>query len=238
MNFEWDGALASRQDRIAQLLKDGAPIPAAEYAMLAKNAMVRIAAVLAPCNLVVRHYCLLYVIERKPGYLKKIILQCKIISYESCCLWAEGYSYWCYTRNMLELVRAANDWIDCFILLQDHWFQMTAYGRAGILYPPPFGDVIDEPMQSQALEDQAWIYPVVYIDSFTYHIHARPVRFNLHTEAVDREYKIADGRPVGFKYYEGYQKKYPTKWSEILALLRRAIVLLTARVDRCGERYE
>lgn len=76
MNFEWNGKLAERQDRVIQLLINGSFPSADDFCKLRGNWMVPIAAILAPSNLTVRHYCLLDLIENVEDRHNKILRQC------------------------------------------------------------------------------------------------------------------------------------------------------------------
>jgi hypothetical protein len=229
MNFEWNGKLAQRQDDAMKDYLLGIGFHPKDVKMFKENLMVPIAAVLAPCNLVARHYCLLYLITKDKKYLNKTAKQCRKLTNGVGELWAEGYSYWMYTRYMLFSLKNYDVWMGAFIVVQDRYFELTAYERNGRHYPAPFGDVWDSPLETEPLPmpPKEPILPVYMVNDKYYHIKSRPVGFNLHTARVDKIYFLENGIPVNFNFYKGYKEKYPTLWSELKALGLRLIELLT-----------
>lgn len=241
MNFEWDGALASRQDRVATALTSDKEPSADDWAALKGNWIVPIAALLAPSNLTVRHYCLLDLLSDKPEHIKRIMSQCNRLmcaTADSFILWSEGYSYWEYTRPILDLFakRFHPTFMTPFMTAVDINFEKTAYVRDGKLYPVQLGDLWDSPMYDI-------FKPGIVVPRETIHVHSRACGFNLHTDRVDVTYAFDSPPEPGFNkgipydkatgfpfvFYEGYEKKYPTKWKEIKALCRRAVLILTGR---------
>jgi hypothetical protein len=223
MNIEWDGALAERQDRVFKTLDN---VSKADLRALKSNLMVPIASVLAPSNLTVRHYCLLSMLTKR-DYHDKIQEQCIKLTNGNSMPWFEGYSYWCYTKYILrayaDIRPEARIWFVKFIEWQDMLFNTIAYLRDGILYPPPFGDLWDEPLNEQ--------------DGHTsvpgrIKIYTWAIGFNLHTEFVNKVYNIEYGRPIDadtgepFQFYKGYKEKYPSFWSEVNELFWRAVSLI------------
>jgi hypothetical protein len=231
MNFEWDGVLASRQDRVIDaVFTDGLTMDDDVKALRA-NKVVGLLAWLVPCNLVVRHWCLLDLIEGKPRHLKKIERQIALLTNNMKSMWLEGYSYWGYTSRILRYY--ANQFgllsLQMNIAKMDLWFNHTAYiGLNGIHYPAPFGDVLKDPVENQTTTPGGSM-PPVYANSLSTHtlfIRCKAVRFNLHTSTVRMKmYNTHSGIPVPFKFYTGYHDKYPTKRSELWAILKRLFQL-------------
>jgi hypothetical protein len=203
--------------------------------------MVRIAALLAPSNLIVRHYCLLDLLSNSPEHFKKIMNQCVRLmcaEAEGHLLWSEGYSYWGYTRGIIDLFlnRFKPSEFLLFCAAVDGSFNEVSYLREGKPYPVPLGDLWDSPMYD--IFRMSTVVP-----RSTIHVHSRACGFNLHTDCVDVTYAFdfppepgynkgipydkTTGMP--FVFYEGYEKKFPTKRKEIWALCRRAALILTGR---------
>jgi hypothetical protein len=222
MNFEWNGKLAERQDRVI----DGFPnIIADDFDALKKNIIVPIANILSPCNLTVRHACLLDLLENIPSRTRRIKNQCCLLTNWTTASWLEGYSYWCYTRGILDTYAEKFSilWLKTFVVDQNLKFNVIAYSRNGKLYPPPFGDLWDDSLQEQ--DGHTNVPELIKVDTW-------PVRFNLHTKTVHRIYDVSSGQPIDdktrepFVFYTGYKNKYPTKWSELWALVKRFFSLI------------
>jgi hypothetical protein len=178
-------------------------------------------------------------LDNEPKRYCEICDMCLLLSNHTG-LWAEGYSYWCYTKYILQLycehffiVGVLAD----FIQRQTAGFIKTAFVWNDRLYPAPFGDVWPGPMNEAFDPGQVResVPPVlVYNDGLGQgrrRITSRGIRFNLHTAYVRELYLILDGVPIDtmsnpFKYYVGYDKKYPTRWCEVKAIMRRALDLL------------
>ena len=231
MNFEWGGVLATRQD--LSLSGKGTKADARAFR---GNWVVPIASILAPCNLTVRHLCILDILDGHPNRCPGIIRQLRALTYGGDGLWAEGYSYWQYTRWALSTYadRFGLEKLKEFIERQDADFMSTGYEVDGVVHPAPFGDlravsVIDG---ATVVNPALSIYPVTWFEGkMKVWIKSRGVGFNLHTAYEDVPYIIFKGRPYNmetgrfFEYYEGYKKKYPTCWSEVRALLKRSFDL-------------
>jgi len=215
MNFKWNGNLAEQQDRVFCALANGSFPSADDFCSIRGNWIVLIAAVLAPSNLTVRHYCLLDMIENVEDRFNKIRHQCYLLTRGG--LWLEGYSYWQYTKPFLKKYGM----FDNFIMNQDQMFSETSWCKNGKFYPAPFGDVWDSPLECQDFYPFKAAAPVEIprLPVSHYHIKSKAVRFNLHTETVN-----AFRDPTSFKYYTGYKNKYPTKWLEIRALIMRLLI--------------
>jgi hypothetical protein len=153
-------------------------------------------------------------------------------------IWSESYAYWAGdTRPFL------TEWIKAMRLsgldLEDlkatvseinNNFRRTSYKRNGVSYPAPFGDVWDCPLEDdlqQPKDNENCFnvpgYPVRRVPPII-RISTKPIGFNMHTDTVEKTYDTTTGIPIDmeteepFKFYKGYEEKYPTKWSEIKAM--------------------
>lgn len=245
-------ALAVQQDSLIKKLKAGKEIDRKIIRKLRINWWVKTAYKTAPGNLPIRQYCIIDIARGKPSHRRRIR---KMVDTLSCLTeagtyltWAEGYSYWKYTYDALGM------WIEKFedqelsVIAEkiDSGFAYTAYQRPdGLYYPAPFGDLRDEPLDIKGqnlarritdFEEEARSQNVVRRISgmiwdedrkISYRIMAMPVGLNNHCEKQSKEYEVVNGFVVGFKYYEGYDKKYKDKeaeWTDVLDI-RRLITL-------------
>lgn len=222
-NFQSGTDLAVFQDNlIAKYSNNDRKLTASEIDKLYHNTWVDMAAVLAPCNLVIRHLCLQDLFSRVHSNESKILSQIDIIGKNN--IWLEGYSYWEY--SLMTLRPYARDLgsynIGLKIAAINNFFSLTSYiGPDGKKWPAPFGDLRKGP-----LSDQFGGISMTYkVDFFTkdgpvYTIQDRNLGMNTHTPRKSI-LTIKNGVPVDskgseFHWYEGYDKKYPNKLAEIL----------------------
>ena len=231
MNFEHGSSLANFQDELFARYNSGAKITPAEIHRLESNKWVSLANYLAPNNMVVRQYCLIDLITNNPKNEKKIVSLANKIGPDH--VWLEGYSYWLYTKPFLEKYQEkfGTAEMQTFINEIDSNFIKTAYLRDGKLYPAPFGDLRDVPLEDSLQNNtpSAEIsIGIITKNNDAYSIKAAPLGFNLHTSAKGTEIKIVDGRPKNFVFYEGYDQKYKNFFQELLGMLdgRRLFSLL------------
>jgi hypothetical protein len=239
MNFLWDGALADVQDRVFASLSSGLAPAESDIKQIKSNWLISIASYLSPCNLTVRHYCLLDLLSGKPNHQEKIESQCDLLSNDPYAelttagnrLWIEGYCYWGYTKSfLLAYCHKFNPpWLPILLNILDDNFRKTSYERNGISYPAPFGDIYDIPLedslqQPKGQSEHGWIGPVRK-SLPAIRVHTKVLRFNLHTNNLDTCYDVTSGIPIDmqtnkpFQFYAGYKEKYPTLGSQIKALL-------------------
>jgi len=217
VNFQYGSSLAKFQDDLFAKYVNNQPITDDERAKLINNVWVDVAQFSAPSNLIVRQYCLADLVLKMDS-MREIIKLIQMIAYfdgDNYALWAEGYSYWGYTKSFLvarEVPRAILDNVD-------KNFQKTAYLRNGVMYPAPFGDLWDSPLED-GLQDQSMIAadteitPIVK-HNLSYSVRNKPRGCNTHVPDEDSQVIIVEGIPRPFRWYEGYDKKYRTKWEEI-----------------------
>ena len=218
MNFEQGTPLARRQDRIWKQLKAEIKISKKDIRMLEKNLWVKTAAKLAPGNLVVRHFILIDLINNNKKNMKKILIQLTKLAPD---IWAEGYSYWLYTRPFLATYSAktGSRVIREHICDIEQCFCESAYMRGDEIYPAPFGDVRDEPLDSTTLsffKTMSAKYHLIFLrkSRLFYYVDPYLLGFNTHTPKKREKIRIVKGVPSGFKFYTGYNNKYKTKRSE------------------------
>jgi len=231
MNFDTGSVLADFQQNLFVKLQNGQQVSAAELSRLEGNYWVKAAETLAPSNLVVRHYCLIDIIKKRPAYYNQIMNQIAKLSYASVGtgrIWSESYSYWQYVKPFLSLYFGTFPGIvtnlPAIISEIDANFAKTAYLRGSVWYPAPFGDLRDVPLdpdfQNLPALHSALIGPVYKKSETFYTIRAIPVGLNPHTPVSNYDIQInASGIPQGFVFYTGYDKKYPSvisEWADIL----------------------
>jgi hypothetical protein len=240
MAFTYGTKLANLQDSIFEKISKGEAVTAEEESLIKNNLWIIFAEMLAPSNLVVRNYILYELINHQKN--KPVNIERQRIIYKLCqrllrkgCLWQEGYSYWLYTKPFLQayVYLSSGDlsiivWLEMSIRGCDDAFLKLSYSRDGVLYPPPFGDLRDQPLepdlQDKSPEKKFSAFPVA-LDGYRYFIHKNPLGLNLHTSYKDRVYIIKDGRPIRprdgreFSWYTGYKNKYPTFLHELKDML-------------------
>jgi len=229
-----DGELCRFQDSLIQLYPG--TIDKRTIRTLKINYWVRTAEKLAPGNLIIRQYCLIDLFEDKPCHKAKIRKLVNTISggpgkYRT---WAESYTYFLYTQMMLDpwVKRFSDDSVKSMIREIKMGFAYTAYERSTFLrYPAPFGDLWEVPLDSEtsvmasSMCDPDNDVEVKNIKRYkkdglvTYNIAPMPMGLNGHCEKQRHEWVIRAGIPDGFKFYDGYDKKYKNQkaeWTDLL----------------------
>jgi hypothetical protein len=228
-NFKSGEQLASLQDQYIKLYKEDKKLSPSQILDLEQNLWIKAASYLAPCNLVIRQYALIDLFKDSPDHSVQIydllnILSCRNSKER---IWLESYSYYKYTMEIL------NEWLENFpghnniqyiIDAINKGFIKTAYIRNGLLYPAPFGDLYDEPLNvkldtSQITDDTQSItignITCIKDDGkYSYIVKGNPIGFNTHVPKDDYQVEIVNGIPINFKFYEGYNKKYSSAWQE------------------------
>lgn len=239
-NFSYGTSLAIQQDSLLKEYHKGKIPPKSYIDSMDVNKWIWLSYELAPNNLVIRQLCLLDMFRGKPFYRDMIYKQLYCLSYgdSSASIWAEGYSYWQYTRAALDLwvvkfrdVKNIHD-IENIINKIDQGFVGTAYRRGIYWYPAPVGDVRDEPLSTdlQILCNEeinsrpdhgraATVSFQITDSSIMYFIQGKPVGLNLHIPMIDDTVEVINGEPRKFNFYKGYAKKYLTKVEEIEDML-------------------
>jgi hypothetical protein len=228
-NFKNGTSLAVQQDLYLQKYLSGGTLTSKEICDMEQNLWVATASVLAPGNLVIRQWALIDLFRGSAWHKNSIQKMMEILTYkgkESYKLWGEGYSYWGYTMDILDL------WVKKFENLStitdiiekiNQGFIVTSYPRNGIWYPAPFGDLRDIPlkpdlqipheMKTVAISNVTFNH-VASEDIIWYSIKGRPLGCNTHIQKNNSIIKIQKGIPIDFKFYEGYNKKYKNSWEE------------------------
>lgn len=197
-------------------------IPAPEVLKKMKNNLwVAAAAKIAPSNIVIRQFCLLDILEGEGKRHNEIYNIIDILSGKSDKrIWLEGYSYWVYTRDFLDvwIKKFDNERIKELITQIDEGFILTAYFRNGKYYPVPMGDVKDTPL-AQELQNKCNLIDNVEhgnvrrkrisFNEIDYIIKSAPIGLNIHVPLTDHLVQVINGTPVNYKYYTSINDKYP-----------------------------
>ncbi len=223
--------LAKLQDEVIYKIIYGNNPSSKNIKKLKRNLWVKIAEKTAPNNLVVRNFCILALVNEIPYWEARRKILSIIEKLSGNCLWKEGYSYWRYTKPILQKFAFTFDYksIQSHIYVVDKYFQKTSYIKNGYLYPAPFGDVRDEPLE-QSLQNYSvdltkregcgWMWREQKAGNLYYYICPATVGFNTHCPSKNIKIMI---RPDNiyfcenkiwkvYKFYQGYDKKYKNKW--------------------------
>ena len=221
--------LAQFQDRLIALAESGAnQLSRKDIKKLNNNLWINWANRTAISNLTVRNLCLqLYFRTFKTGkYLEtnvKLWRQIQKLSSNGQ-LWAEGYSYWLYTKKALELLDYSNSLVDYNInfipQIDKNWIASGWIDQQNKLRPAPFGDVRLTYINHNKA-DKTSVKEFFTCDFFTktnhiYQIKPYPVGLNGHCEAEEKIVNVK--RHID--YYKGYDKKYKGPLDEWHDLLR------------------
>lgn len=186
--------------------------------------------ILAPSNLVIRQFCLIDIIRGSPDHYRDIVDLVKLLSDDGK-IWLEGYSYWIYTFNCLDiwinLFAGQVDISDLLFLIEDikAGFVKTAYINGNVWYPAPFGDLrkipLTDDLQNKCLrkiENEVVNHSIVtmYKDGTLVHytIQGKPIGLNAHIPKELFYVEVRNGE-ANFKFYNGYENKYKNKYEEI-----------------------
>jgi hypothetical protein len=234
MSFIYGSELANLQDAVFRKYKESPSTSWSEYTIdrISNNKWIKIATRFGPNNLVIRNHCLVDLLCKNQSHRDEILKLCHTLAPSG--LWLEGYSYWIYTEPFLKAYEissytspATSIFLKDFRTRVDKAFIQTAYNNSGVLYPAPFGDLrnisLATHLQTNTTPDAAQKHPVMK-QLPRYYITPKPLGFNLHTNTKESVYVIDSGipkKPGGepFLWYKGYDKKYPTKMSEIRAMI-------------------
>jgi len=223
-NFGNTTDLARLQDKLIEQYKSGnKKISENQMNELKNHTWVKLAKKYAPNNLVIRQYCLIDLFSNNDGKRSKIYDLVKRVSYNNR-IWAEGYTYWLYTLDALEL------WADIFnekkmnniICKINLNFLNTAYLRNDKWYPAPFGDLRDKPLDNVIqINHKINTIKIANIklrkkdNKIVYKITGKPIDLNTHIPKDNSTISISNEIPNKFKFYKGYDKKYSSKVAEM-----------------------
>lgn len=238
MNFGFGagGRVASTQDAYFKVYLDSKGKPEPNYASRAISTLtadpwVIIASKVSPGNLVVRQWALIDLFRGEAQSVVKIQNMISLVSYGNM-IWAEGYSYWQYTKAILDI------WVERFknttnlnnivsIMTQiDSNFVQTAYKKGNVWYPAPFGDLYLVPLESKLQVNHnlqsrtvSIVNMVVAGTKVTYGVTGRPIGLNVHIPVDNSIVVVNNGQASGFKFYTGYGNKYQNNFAETADVL-------------------
>ena len=202
-------ALAVQQDSLIKKLQDGEKIDSRIIRELKRNWWVMTAYRTCPGNLVIRQYCIIDIAQGKPSHKRRIkVMLDSLTIYKdggSFLTYAEGYSYWKYTKEALDLWLGKFKDIDVAHIAGkvDSGFAYTSYfSPDGLYYPAPFGDLRKEPLDikgqnfARAFADP-WagfeshnVSRMVDHDTLYYLLRAMPVGLNNHCDKKDHRHQL------------------------------------------------
>lgn len=226
INFCTGQSLVVLQNQYLNLYATNNTITESQIRDLEQNLWIQAATKLAPSNICIRQFCIIDLFRNSPIHLNAIKNQLHILTYKNdneYRIWAEGYSYYEYTRQILciWLDKFPCDSISATLLAIDKGFKATAYERNGLIYPAPYGDVRDIPLRDDL---QSQIYPAnTIVDTITmlpennqihYMFRGKPIGLNTHIPLNDYAVTMQNGIPINFKFYSGYQNKYKNSFDE------------------------
>ena len=157
LNFKKGKTLAVQQDNYLSRYKAGEKLSPKEISDMEQNLWIALASKLAPSNLILRQWALIDLFRGSAWHKEDIQKMMDTLTYKeknSQKIWAEGYSYFNYTLDVI------NPWIERY---QEHYdmsgikdiiekteqgFIVTSYLRDGLLYPVPLGDLRDIPLKT------------------------------------------------------------------------------------------
>jgi hypothetical protein len=237
-------ALAQFQESCQQKFMNGESITPEETAKLTGCMWVKLATVLSPSNLVIRQWSLIDMFSGSPDHASRLRKMLDMLSYKGnksgTRIWAEGYYYFWYAMCILQLwVIKFEDKVDLTKIKSiidevRKGLTMTGYYRNRVMYGAPYGDARDVPLDVVAEVERKDTVKISNVsmttngEIITYQIEGKPVGLNLHIPKEDSTVNIVGGVPMGFKFYEGWDKKYKNQWEEICDLLnwKRLISLI------------
>lgn len=233
-NFRNGTALAVQQDMYLQKYLAGGKLTSGEISDMEQNLWVATASKMAPGNLVIRQWALIDLFKRSAKSKDKILRAMDILTYKSSTrykIWAEGYSYYGYTMDILKVwveqfkstynLSVVIDFIDKI----NQGFVATSYLRDGVWYPAPVGDLRDSPLSPdlQIPHDMKTVAVGNVIFNYVeneglvwYSVKGQPIGCNTHIPKDNYTVRVIGGIPMHFKFYEGYDKKYKSPWDELL----------------------
>ncbi len=208
---------------------------------MSNNIKIRIGRIIAPSSVVIKHYCLIDILNNSPDNYDKIyklINQLSPISPNGR-LWLEGYSYWIECKDVLELYSnvfnnnhryIVSIPINLFILEVDTCFQKTSYVDNNISYPVMLSSLNKIPLQNH-LQDYKMsipninIYPIRKMGD-TYEIRKTLLGFNTRVSGINYKVKIEKANNkiiynLSFSKVKEYirfnnqERKYVSNWEEI-----------------------
>lgn len=235
--FKFGTKLAIQQDILFDFIKDLKVIHDPKKAKeLQQNVWVALSCRLAPSNLVIRQYCLIDLLAKKPVYRNKIMwLLKKLAPYdtndkyfwtEDACIWLEGYSYWFYVKHFLCLYveKFKDEEISKYIARIDRGFALSSYKRNNHLAPAPFGALRDVPLeeslQNKTPLNDIILLPLCKLCENVYSVDKHYLGFNSHVPHKAYICLTEEGHPDNFEYYTGFDNKYANVFEEIFDMLR------------------
>lgn len=200
---------------------------------------------LAPSNLVIRQLCMIDIFRGKPANAETIEKMVNILSYWNGIerSWAEGYSYWEFTKKILIVWTAkftafsSTNNIKNIITYIDNGFKATSYKKGNVYYPALYGDLWEGPLASNLQVDHPVVNKTVGIVKLEivggnpkYTITGKPIGLNMHTVVNNFTATVVNGIPNGFKFYLGYGKKYPSQAQEISDMMNPTRLLSVVKL--------
>lgn len=248
--FTYGSQLADQQKKALTSYTNNKPIKQSTIDSLENNLWIKMAIESCPCNLVIRHLCLLDLINNKSNNIKKINQQLNILGSR---LYLEGYGYWLYVKPYLIEYSKKFGIYTQYIKDMDILFATSGYqlNGIGVIYPAPFGDIDSIPLENQdstLLVDNFEMFPVtkktLYGSVIEYNIDKTIIGLNTHIPSDSMTIIISDNvciiktdSCVPFPWYKGHDKKYANKIEELNDIFRNDRVNWI-RASKWWKKYE
>ncbi len=232
VNIKSGTELVEYQTKVFYDYKSGIILSADTIKKMHENVWVMAAEETAPNNIVIRQWTLLDLLDGVPTHRNKLYKIIDMLSYgtNGDRIWAEGYSYWIYSRQFMR------DWVVKFDddnkiagLIEDidNGFIKTAYKRGDKWYPAPIGDTRDEPLfpfhQEQCVKKDSITVSIVSMkrigNEVVYNVEGIPFGMNHHVFCEDKVIRVIDGATKDFVFYTGMENKYPNNISYVMDVI-------------------
>jgi hypothetical protein len=196
------------------------------------NLWVKAANKLAPNNLGLRHLILQDLICNKKNIegVQSLLKKLVVTNNSNISLWAEGYSYWLYVKDVLKLYAAKYTQLETIVSEIDLGFAVFSFEVDGKFYPPFYGDCrfvqLDKDgvyfiMSIKYVIRKMISHPLVTKNKDVYVFHEYNLGGNTHTQKEEEMLYTGNEEFKSKKFYEGYDKKYSSKTEEFTDVLKR-----------------
>jgi len=229
LSFLHGTKLAKFQDNVIFNLKNNVILSPNQIKELsAHNVWVNFSYKKSPTNLALRHFIIKYIVFGDEEYKTKLFytfnkltvstMKCSNINL----LWAEGYSYFQYCLEALNLLNLP--YINNRTSIIQRTFNKIALHKDHQCYVVPFGDCRKVLSEYQVNIQKSFRHRLidifVYDEYIEYTLKKYRLGGNTHTQKHNETITISIKDPeVEYEFYEGYEKKYKNwfeEWKDII----------------------